>query len=132
MIHTIIIGIGSNCHPNENIRRAEERLTALFHDCVWSPFITTEPVGVSSDPFINGLLQASTSFDESEINRLLKETESLLGRNPADKQNGKVIIDLDLMAFDGQRRHERNWLFPFQEQLLKALNNKPNHIINII
>lgn len=132
MIHTIIIGIGSNCHPSENLRRAEERLTALFHDCVWSPFITTEPVGISSEPFINGLLQASTSFEESEINRLLKETESLLGRNPADKQNGKVIIDLDLMAFDGQRRHERNWLFPFQEQLLKALNNKPNHIINII
>ena len=55
-----------------------------------------------------------------------------MGRTPTDKRNGKVVIDLDLMAFDGQRRHERNWLFPFQAQLLKALNDKPNNIIDII
>ena len=132
MIHTIIIGIGSNLESEENVRRAGKTLTGLFHDCVWSPFIRTEPVGICSKPFLNGLLRATTTLDETEINRLLKETESQLGRSPVDKQNGKVTIDLDLMAFDGQRRHDRNWLFPFQERLLKALNNKPNNIISII
>lgn len=78
------------------------------------------------------MLRASTTLDEAEVSRLLKDMESRLGRTPADKRDGKVVIDLDLMAFDGQRRHERNWLFPFQAQLLKALNDKPNNIIDII
>ncbi len=132
MTHGIIIGIGSNFQPTENVRRAGALLTRLFHDCEWSPFVTTEPVGLHSDPFLNGLLRASTTLDEAEVSRLLKDMESRLGRTPTDKQDGKVVIDLDLMAFDGQRRHERNWLFPFQAQLLKALNDKPNNIIDII
>jgi len=132
MKHQIIIGIGSNTAPQHNISRAKDQLELLFDDISYSPFIPTEPIGLDSPPFVNGLLQASTPLNEQEVHLIIKEIESRLGSTPADKKAGKVVIDLDLMAFDGQKRHERNWQFPFQQQLLEALqseNNKNNSCI---
>ncbi|HEY9543095.1 2-amino-4-hydroxy-6-hydroxymethyldihydropteridine diphosphokinase [Prevotella sp.] len=126
MKHQIIIGIGSNTAPQRNIDRAKEELELHFEDISWSPFIPTEAIGFDGPPFVNGLSEASTSLTEPEVHLILKEIESRLGSHHADKRAGKVVIDLDLMAFDGQKRHERNWQFPFQQQLLEALHGAKN------
>ena len=48
----------------------------------------------------------------------LKEMEKEMGRTPEEREQGIVRIDLDLLLFDQQRYHERDWERDYIRRLL--------------
>ncbi|MDO8282149.1 MAG: 2-amino-4-hydroxy-6-hydroxymethyldihydropteridine diphosphokinase [Thermodesulfovibrionia bacterium] len=96
------IGIGSNLgNREENCMKA----VSLLRDngikvTKLSSMIETEPWGLEGQPkFINMAVEAETALSPQELLKLLKEIESEIGREPAERW-GPRIIDLDILLYD--------------------------------
>jgi 2-amino-4-hydroxy-6-hydroxymethyldihydropteridine diphosphokinase len=125
--------LGSNYEQANNLSEARECLSRLFADIRYSSELWTEPIGNKKKPvcpegqtgedvyyalYLNQLAEATTSLSPEEINLQLKAIESALGRTPVLRQRGIVPIDLDLLLYDDQRFHERDWQRPYVTRLL--------------
>jgi len=83
--------------------QSSKMLKNMFSEIVFTEALPTKPYGDHyKRPFVNVLAIANHSASADEIDAQLKEIEKRLGRAPADKQKGKVVIDLDLIAADGK------------------------------
>ena len=51
---------------------------------------------------------------------MLKETEKRIGR--IKNEDGIVVIDLDLLEYDGQRHHLRDWSRDYVMKLIEELD----------
>ncbi|MBR2292591.1 MAG: 2-amino-4-hydroxy-6-hydroxymethyldihydropteridine diphosphokinase [Prevotella sp.] len=106
--HHIIISLASNEQPEAHLAKAREQLAVLLSDLHFTSELWTEPVNtIRKAPYLNQLCSATTSFGANLLNEVLKEIEKRLGRT--HNEEGIVTIDLDLMAYDGQRHHLRDW-----------------------
>ena len=84
MKHRVIIALGSNYRQSAHIHWASERLSFLLDNCRLSRVLWTADIKGSG--------------------KLLKQTEAETGRIKEI-----VTIDLDLLQYDGQRYHEKDW-----------------------
>ena len=73
------------------------------------------------DAYLNQLASGATLLDEDVLNERLKEVEREFGRNEQKRRLGIVPIDLDILLFDGERRHLRDWERPYVKELLGEL-----------
>lgn len=97
-----IICLGSNIHPDSNIKLAVSLLASHFPDIRWGTTVVTPACGVSRPvPDYHNLAAIfSTSMPLPAIISLLKETERACGRTPDSKSTGLVPIDIDLLQYD--------------------------------
>lgn len=95
-----IVGIGSNEHPQENIERAQQSLTALFSNIWFSTPQQTEPVGMKRNkaPFLNQLAILDTDMCLDTLTNLLKNLERKAGRTPEEKAQEIIRLDLDVLC----------------------------------
>ena len=104
------LGVGSNLHPEENIRSALRLLadTPALMILGISTFYRTPPLpapgapqsSVEDDPdFLNGVLEIRTTFSPEEVEALLTETEDALGRVRSGDKYAPRTIDLDLLLY---------------------------------
>ena len=113
MNHTVIIALGS-CHQQAvNIRWASERLSCLLGDCHLSRLLWTPDIKGSGRWYMNRLVCGTTPLSVDSLQQLLKQIEAEAGRTP-----DKVTIDLDLLQYDRQRYHERDWQRPYVTRLI--------------
>ena len=68
--------------------------------------------------YLNQLVYATTSLNVDELQSALKDIELRLGRTAEDRQKGIVRIDLDLLLYNDQRYHLRDWDRPYIKALL--------------
>ena len=57
-------------------------------------------------------------MDEETLNAWLKQKELQFGRTDVKRRLGIVPIDLDILEYDGERRHLRDWQRPYVQQLI--------------
>lgn len=108
--NNVLISIASNHEAQQHIAQGIAMLREYIHQLELSKELWTAPVNcVSSHSYLNQLVRGITSYDEDELTRLLKEIEYRCGRRPEDKVTGRVTLDLDILAFNGQRRHLHDW-----------------------
>ena len=70
----------------------------------------TDPVNSPSpNQYLNQLAKGTTVLEEEELCRYLKDIERHCGRLAHDKSSGIVALDLDILEYDGERRHLRDW-----------------------
>lgn len=106
--HEVIISLGSNENQETNLAKAREQLTQLLTEVHFTSAIWTGPVNTSrKEPYLNQLCKGTTTFGEGLLGEVLKETEKRIGR--IHNEDGIVAIDLDLLEYDGQRHHLRDW-----------------------
>lgn len=106
--HEVIISLGSNENQEANLAKAREQLTQLLTEVHFTSAIWTEPVNTSrKKPYLNQLCKGTTTFGDGLLGEVLKETEKRIGR--IHNEDGIVAIDLDLLEYDGQRHHLRDW-----------------------
>ena len=106
--HEVIISLGSNENQETNLAKAREQLIQLLTEVHFTSAIWTEPVNTSrKEPYMNQLCKGTTTFGEGLLGEVLKETEKRIGR--IHNEDGIVAIDLDLLEYDGQRHHLRDW-----------------------
>ncbi len=101
---SVIISLGSNYHQAVHIQWASERLAYLLSDVRFSPKRWTQDIHHRGIWYVNRLVTAQTSMSVDELQRALKAIEAETLRSPEH-----VTIDLDLMLYDRQRYHLKDW-----------------------
>lgn len=120
--HEVIISLGSNENQEENLTKAREQLTQLMTEVHFTSAIWTEPINSSrKEPYLNQLCKGTTAFSEGLLCELLKETEKRIGR--IKNEDGIVVIDLDLLEYDGQRHHLRDWSRDYVKRLIGEIES---------
>ena len=120
--HEVIISLGSNENQEENLMKAREQLTQLMTEVHFTSAIWTEPINSSrKEPYLNQLCKGTTAFSEGLLCEVLKETEKRIGR--IKNEDGIVVIDLDLLEYDGQRHHLRDWSRDYVKRLIGEIES---------
>lgn len=119
-VHEVIISLASNENQEKNLVKAREQLTQLMTEVHFTSAIWTEPIATSrKEPYLNQLCKGTTAFGEGLLCEVLKETEKRIGR--IKNEDGIVVIDLDLLQFDGQKHHLRDWSRSYVKDLISEL-----------
>lgn len=123
----VIIGLGSNIDPGENIQKAKMAIESEFNLIGASSFVETEPVGFKDQPaFINGAVLIETEMSCGELKAWLRKLENRLGRIRAGNKDGPRTIDLDILVWNGEvidrEVFERPFLMKSVRELLPELN----------
>ena len=118
--HQIIISLASNSNQEANLQAARTQLTQLLSEVHFTSAIWTEPVNcIRKEPYLNQLCRATTAFSMNLLNEVLKETEKRLGRT--HNEDGIVAIDLDLLQYDEEQHHLRDWSRRYVKDLMNEL-----------
>ena len=123
-MHSILLSLASNYEQEKNLSEAREALAQVLVSPVYTSAIWTEPCGKKKGSlYLNQLVYAQTDLDCDELNSRLKEMEKAQGRNDEARRQGLVPVDLDLLQYNQQRFHLRDWQRPYIQQLLPELSN---------
>ena len=76
-------------------------------------------VNVQCSMYLNQLCQGTTAFGPNLLSEVLKETEKRQGRT--HNEDGIVTLDLDLLQYDDQRFHLRDWERSYVKDLINEL-----------
>ena len=119
-LHHIIISLASNINQEANLEAAREQLTQLLTEVRFTRAIYTEPVNsLRKEPYLNQLCEGSTALGPELLSEVLKEHEKRQGRT--HNEDGIVTLDLDLMQYDDDRYHLRDWERSYIKELINEL-----------
>ena len=100
-MNRVVVGLGSNILPEENIQKAREIFESEFFILKASEFKKTKPISAPDHPdFINGVLLLETSLNQEKLKNRLYEIEELLGRPRHGKRSDPRTIDLDILVWN--------------------------------
>ena len=118
--HQVLICLASNIDQKQYLEKAREQLSLLINDMDFTTEHWTEPVNsIRKEPYLNQLCKGTTTFGANLLSELLKEMEKRLGRK--HEEDGIVTIDIDLLQYDEQRYHLRDWERIYVKDLLSKL-----------
>lgn len=116
--HEVIISLASNEQQEQHMRAARTQLGMLLKDLQFTTAHWTEPINSHrKEPYLNQLCRGTTTFSANLLEEVLKETEKRLGRT--HNEDGIVAIDLDLLQYDDDRYHLRDWERSYVKDLIK-------------
>ena len=120
MEHEIIISIASNENQEANLAKAREMLRTIVPNLTFTNELWTEPVNTTrKNMYLNQLCKGMTELGPNLLSEVLKDTERRLGRR--HNEDGIVVIDLDLLQYDEQRFHNKDWERSYVKDLIKEL-----------
>ncbi len=116
----VIISLASNENQQVNLEQARLLLRDIIDNLIFTPEKWTEPINSNcKNIYLNQLCKGSTEMSLEQINQSLKEAELRLGRTR--NEEGLVSIDLDLLQYDSQNYHLRDWERDYIKNLIKEL-----------
>ena len=115
----VIISLGSNTRPRENMGKAMNALREMLPGIVFTDTLKTEPIGIESDAFLNCMAKGTTEETLDSLNRQFKEVERNLGDN--GHSTNIVNIDIDILAFGDQLLRPSDWERPYIKALYELL-----------
>lgn len=121
-MHDILIALGTNVIA-DRIRFVETCLEQSFEEVRFTQTIPTEPIGerFKGKQFFNAVMAGKTFMARNEVVEQLKRIEQLAG-NTMDKRNmGVVEADIDLLMYDDEKLHEKDWQRPYIKELVEEL-----------
>jgi len=118
----IIIAIGSNYNQNAAVIMAQKLLSMAFNKTIlYSCSLWTKPVGKDLGKFLNCLGFAQTSLSKENVIKLLKELEVACGNTEALRNEGKIVMDIDLLLYGHSRLHIADWQRDYVKELMRDL-----------
>ena len=117
--HKVVVAIGSNSHQEENLQKAKTLIEQHFTETAFSSTLWTKPIGMDSDMFLNALAVFTTAHDIERTTEELKEIEAECGNTEKKREEGIVSMDLDVLLFDKEKRHNDDWSRPYIQTLLE-------------
>ena len=119
-LHQVIISLASNDDQKQHLEAARQQLTMILSDPHFTTEHWTDPVhNQHPAQYLNQLCEGTTTFSANLLEEVLKEIEKRLGRTR--NEDGIVAIDLDLMLYDEERHHLRDWERNYIKDLLGEL-----------
>ncbi len=125
-LNKVVIGVGSNIDPGNNIKQAKEAVANQLNLIRISTFIETDPIGCKNqNNFVNGAFLIETEMDALTLKSWLKSLETTMGRVASENKNGPRTIDLDIIVWNGKvvdnEVYERKFLIDSIKELLPEL-----------
>ena len=118
--HHVIISLASNHNQEVALAAAREQLTQLLTEVRFTSAIWTKPIGtIREEPYLNQLCEGTTALGDGLLGEVLKQLERRLGRT--HNEDGIVVLDLDLLEYDGERHHLRDWDRNYVKDLINEL-----------
>ena len=118
----IILSLASNRYQKRNLAKTRQCLGEILFDIRYTSEVWTEPIGcLRKELYLNQLTAAETDMTLDELNHRLKEIEVSFGRNDEKRKLGIVPIDIDILEYDGERMHLKDWERPYVRTLIKEL-----------
>jgi 2-amino-4-hydroxy-6-hydroxymethyldihydropteridine diphosphokinase len=109
-MHTAIILLGSNIDPEENIKKAINRLIKECKLIKTSRLWETEAIGSNGPDFLNSAIAVETQLLENDFKyQVLRKIEKELGRVRTEDKYAPRPIDLDIIIFDDQVVDQDLW-----------------------
>jgi len=106
----ILIALGSNIEPRDNLPSAVALLAEQLVIVAVSPVYASPPVDAPGSPeFLNAVVKVRTNLGPRSLKfGLLRSVESRLGRRREKERNAPRTIDLDLILFGDrvERAHD--------------------------
>ena len=117
--HRVLLSIASNHYQKMNLARARSRLGEVLSDMDFTEELWTEPVGTGKQTlYLNQLVKGNTTLTLCQLTERLKLMETECGRTERKRQMGLVTIDLDVLLYDNQQLHQKDWQRPYVTTLL--------------
>ena len=126
MSNEVVIALGSNIDPEENLEHAVVELKSRFKVSKRSRWIQTKPIGIQDQPdFYNGALLMETRLSLESLKKELKKVEDLMGRDRSLPKYGPRTIDLDILIWNkrvvDEDYYERDFLRKGVEEIIPDL-----------
>ncbi|NIP39373.1 MAG: 2-amino-4-hydroxy-6-hydroxymethyldihydropteridine diphosphokinase [Candidatus Dadabacteria bacterium] len=123
-MNRVIVGVGSNINPAENVRRAKQLISEQHTIVKSSHFIKTKPIGFKEqDDFLNGGWLVNTSLDQKSFKKFLNFIEDKLGRKRTRNKYGPRTIDLDILIWNGSVVDDDYYERDFLRVVVKELDD---------
>ena len=101
--HRVIIGLGSNISPDQNLPKALSLLKRSISIVQISSAWRTQAVGSPGPDFLNAAVLATTPSSITQLKtQILRPIENSLGRIRTKDPNAPRPIDLDVLIFDDE------------------------------
>lgn len=118
----VVISIGSNINPRENVEKALQLIELEVGLKATSRLLRTKPIGYSEQPeFLNCGIVVHTPLSFADLKYLLKSIEKRLGRIPAANKYGPRTIDLDIIMWNNEIRGTDIYDRDFLQQIVLEL-----------
>jgi 2-amino-4-hydroxy-6-hydroxymethyldihydropteridine diphosphokinase len=126
-MNTVILGLGSNISPEQNLPEALRKLSEYVTISAVSSLWETAAVGSSGPVFLNAAAIVTTDLDFYSLKEnVLGKIESVLGRIRVEDKNAPRTIDLDILVFN-QEIMDKN-LFKLDHLILPTAELKSDLI----
>ena len=123
-MNLVIVGVGSNINPGENVQKAKELISEKHAIIKSSRFIKTKPIGYKDqDDFLNGGFLIETSLEQYLFKQFLNDIENRLGRIRTDNKNEPRTIDLDVVIWNGNVVDNDYYERDFLQTIVKELDS---------
>ena len=121
-MHNILIALGTNVIA-DRIRFVETCLEQSFEEVRFTQTIPTEPIGerFKGKQFFNAVMAGKTFMARNEVVEQLKRIEQLAGKTQDKRNIGVVEADIDLLMYDDEKLHEKDWQRPYIKELVEEL-----------
>ncbi|MBQ9637809.1 MAG: 2-amino-4-hydroxy-6-hydroxymethyldihydropteridine diphosphokinase [Prevotella sp.] len=123
----IVIAIGTNTNQEISMFLAKQLLEQLLKGIKFTEELWTLPVDIKSDRFLNCLAIGHTTHGAPQIKNALRRIENRCGDSKTARANGSVKMDIDILLYDGQRMHEKDWERPYIQTLMKEVETIRNN-----
>ena len=120
--HHVILTLGSNTndarlHLENALRKMEGLITMTFS----TPCLTTQAEGNAKGTYLNQMLRGTTPLTLEGLTAALKAIEISEGRDETCRKTGQVPLDIDIMQYDSQQLHQRDWQREYIRKLISKL-----------
>jgi len=111
---TAFIAVGSNIHPEDNIRKALLLLSRKAHITGVSTVYRTQPEGAPGQPlFYNAVVKIETDLAPLDLKfSALRPVEEALGRARTGDKSAPRTIDLDILLYDDVMLEAKELMLP--------------------
>jgi 2-amino-4-hydroxy-6-hydroxymethyldihydropteridine diphosphokinase len=110
-MHQVILLLGSNIEPEQNIPRAVALLQGYVRILKASSVWESASVDCCYPDYLNLALLVSTSLNANQLKRqVLRPLEAQMGRVRTEDKNASRTIDFDIILFDGEVLDSDLWL----------------------
>lgn len=121
----VIIALGSNNNAHKTIEQAIFELKSIVKNIQPTRLYDNESVDfMCKCIFTNTLVIGTTSLRQKELEEKIKTIEKRLGRSKDNDNKGCIIIDIDLLEYDGCKLHEKDWNREYIKQLVSEIQQK--------
>ncbi|MBR5656437.1 MAG: 2-amino-4-hydroxy-6-hydroxymethyldihydropteridine diphosphokinase [Prevotella sp.] len=127
---TLLIALGSNKDAKKNMEKARGLLQHLFKGVVFTSCIWTDPINIESDKFLNCLAYAETTHQVKQLEMALKQIERRCGDGKSLRRTNVIRMDIDILKYNDEVYHEKDWTRPYILKLLGELEAKIESLSN--